>query len=206
MSILILVISCSCHITAQEVIFDIAKKYYRSDPFEKEFSKFLDHLMNDPTLTNKKTLKKTDSTLFFFEGSYTSHNPFLFTATHTKIILAEKEEAENDTSQYIYTTFLYQLVAYTTPGAEGIKNVQDEFDKFCRHYKKRFDGENYKELKTQEKQVGEIRDYTLGYAGFSPLTVAWAISKESNNNLFALTIRFRVFDNQAYLPIITNGF
>jgi hypothetical protein len=193
-------------IVAQETIFNIAKTYYRSDPFEKEFSSFLNHLMNDPTLINKTINKKTDSTLFFLEGIYTSHSPFFFKADHTKIILAEKEEVENDSLQYVNTTFYYQLIAYASPGEEGVRDVRETFEKFCRHYKKKFDGDNYKELKAEEKQVGEIRDYSLKYPGFYPLTVAWATANGQNDNIFALTIRFRVFENQAYLPIATNGF
>jgi hypothetical protein len=192
--------------SAQEIVFDIAKMYYRSNPFENEFSQFLNHLMNDPALLNKTIHKKTDSTLFFLEGNYTSHNPFFFKASHTKIILAEKEDATNDSLQYIQTTFIYQLIAYSSPGEEGIKDVREEFEKFCRHYKKKFEGENYKELKTGKEQAGEIRDYSLKYIGLYPLTVAWATSKEHNDNIFALTIRFRVFENQAYLPITTNDF
>jgi hypothetical protein len=208
LSILIFIIFCNCQTGAQEVIADIAKKYYRSNPFEIEFSKFLTHLMNDPTLINKTTLKKTDTSLFFFEGTYTSHNPFFFQTNRSKIILAEREEIETgtDSSQYLQTVFLYQLIAYAPPGEEGIKDVREQFDKFCRRYKKKFAGDNYKELKTEGKQVGEITDYSLEYPGFFPLAVAWATSKKNTDNIFALTIRFRVFNNQAYLPTAPDGF
>ncbi|MBK5271357.1 MAG: hypothetical protein JJE22_10120 [Bacteroidia bacterium] len=195
-----------CEISAQQIIADIARKYYRSNPFESEFSQFLVHLMNDPTLKDKSIHKRTDSTLFFMEGIYTDHNPFSFKGRETKIILAEKEEAENDSAGSLQITYLYQLVAYALPGEEGIKNIREEFDKFCRHYKRKFDGDNYKELKSAEKQVGEIRDYISGSTGFSPLSVAWATSNEQNNNLIAITIRFRVFDNRAYLPLIQDVF
>ena len=206
LSIFIIVIFICSKTLAQEAVFNIAKTYYRSDPFEKEFSAFLNRLMNDPTLINKTIHKKTDSTLFFLEGIYTSHSPFFFKANHTKIILAEKEEVENDSLQYVNTTFNYQLIGYASPGEEGIKDVREEFEKFCRRYKKKFDGDNYKELKAGEKQAGEIRNFSLKYPDFYPLTVAWATSKEHNDNIFALTIRFRVFENQAYLPIATYGF
>ena len=200
-------IICFCYQSyAQQAVYDIAKTYYRSTPFENEFGAFLNHLINDPTLINKTIIKKTDSTLFFLEGIYTSHSPFFFKANHTKIILAEKEEVENDSLSYVNTTFFYQLIAYASPGEEGKKDVREEFERFCRHYKKKFDGDNYKELKVEEKQAGEITDYALKYPGFYPLTVAWATSNGHNDNIFALTIRFRVFENQAYLPIAANGF
>src|SRR5437762_6030635 len=78
-----------CHqSSAQQIVYDIAKSYYRSNPFENEFSKFLNHLMNDPTLADKIIHKKTDSTLFFLKGVYSSHNPFFFKANKTEVILA----------------------------------------------------------------------------------------------------------------------
>jgi hypothetical protein len=205
LSILIFV-TYSYQSPAQQTLNHIAEIYYRSNPFEKEFSKFLNHLMNDPTLINKIIHKKTDSTLFFLEGIYTSHNPCFFKASQTKIILAEREEAESDSSKYLHTVFVYQLISYASPGDEGIKDVREEFEKFCRHYKKKFEGDHYKELKAEKKLTGEIRDYSLKYQGFFPLSVAWATSREHDVNIFALTIRFIVFDNQAYLPVTTDGF
>jgi len=192
--------------SAQQAIYDIAKNYYRSNPFENEFSKFLNHLMNDPTLADKIIYKKTDSTLFFLKGVYASHSPFFFKADKTEIILAEYEEADKDSSQFIHTVFVYQLISHAASGEEGIKNVKEEFEKLCRHYKKRFDENNYRELKAGEKQAGEIRNYSSNYPGFFPLTIAWATSKEHDDNIFALTIRFMVFENRAYLPITTDGF
>lgn len=207
---LLILISISlycCQATAQKIIADIAKKYYRSNPFENEFSKFLNHLINDPTLENKKINKKTDSTLFFMEGIYTSHDPFFFKPIRTKIILAEREDVEaEDTLQYIQTTFFYQLVAYASPGEAGLKDVKDEFEKIGRHYKKKFEGDNYKELKVKNTQTGEVRDYSLKYPGFFPFTVAWATSDNQKDNLIAITIRFRVFDNMAYVPMAENSF
>jgi hypothetical protein len=206
-SIIFFFIICLCYqSSAQQAVYNIAKTYYRSNPFENNFSKFLDYLMNDPTLVNKTIHKKTDSTLFFLEGTYATHNPVFFKASQTNIILAEREEVENDSSQYIHTFFVYQLISYASPGEEGIKDVREEYEKFCRHYKKKFEGDHYKELKAEEKQAGEITDYSLKYPRFFPLSVAWATSREHDANIFALTIRFMVFENQAYLPITPDDF
>jgi hypothetical protein len=199
----------SAQISAQQAIYDIAKNYYRANPFENKFNSFLNHLMNDPALLNKTIHKKTDTTLFFLEGTYSSHSPFFFKADKTKIILAENEEVknvENDSSLYLQTTFFYQIIAYAPAGEEGIKDVKEEFEKLCRRNNKKFDGNNYKELRTDEKQGGEIRNYSSDYPGFFPLTIAWATSKEHNDNILALTIRFMVFENQAYLPITADDF
>ncbi|MES1217509.1 MAG: hypothetical protein ABUT20_18515 [Bacteroidota bacterium] len=186
---------------SQQTFFQIAENYFRSNPFKTEFSTFLTHLMNDPAITNKTIDKKTDSTLFFFEGTYNSYNPFFFKAIRTKVILAEKEEPGDDTSQLVYTNYYYQLIGYAVTGDEGVTDIHEEFDKFCKRYKKKFDEEDYKEIKNQEKLIGEIRKYSLKYPGYFPLMVAWATSREKNDNIFALTVKFRVYNNIAYLPM-----
>jgi hypothetical protein len=190
----------------QETFIKISENYFRSSPFGREFSKFVGHLMNDPTLINKKINKKNDSTLFFFEGVYSSFNPFFFKAVNTKIILAEKEEIPDDTAKAVRTIYVYQLVAYAPAGEEGIKDIKEEYDRFCRRYKKGFGDSFYEELKANGKQSGEIRNFSFSNVGFYPLTAAWATSKDHNENIFAITIRFKVFDNIPYLSDTNNGY
>lgn len=191
---------------AQELFRKISENYYRSAPFNREFSQFLNHLMNDPSLANKTIHKKTDSTLFFLEADYASHNPFFFKTSRTKIILAEKDEVLKDSIEFMQTVYEYQLIGYAPPGEEGIRDVQQEFDKFCRKYRKGFDGDNYKEIKNEGIESGEIRDYSFTRLTFYPLTVAWATSRDHSQNIFALTIRFMVYNNRAFLPIPANRF
>ena len=59
----------------QKSIIQIAKNHFRSNPFDREFSQFLNHLMNDPTIGNKKILKRTDTSFFYFSGEYSDYNP-----------------------------------------------------------------------------------------------------------------------------------
>ncbi|HEX7902501.1 MAG TPA: hypothetical protein VF487_01385 [Chitinophagaceae bacterium] len=185
----------------------ISENYYRSVPFDREFSKFLNHLMNDPTIINKKVLKRTDSTLFYLKGSYTTHNPFFFKSIRTDVILAEREEiVEQDSIKFLHTVYAYQLIGYAPPGEEGMKEVKNEFEKFCRHYKKGYFDSKYHELNKDEKETGEVRDYSFKYLNFFPLTVAWATYSNHNNNLFTITIRFKVINNIAYLPESPDGF
>lgn len=203
--LLLLMAALSGH--SQSTYIKISENYYRSVPFNREFSKFLNHLLNDPTIVNKKILKRTDSTLFFLKGSYTTHNPFFFKPIRTEVILAEREEiVEQDSIKFLHTIYAYQLIGYAPPGEEGMKEVKDEFDKFCRHNKKGFFDSRYQELNKTNKEAGEIRDYSFKYLSFFPLTVAWATSSDYNNNLFAITIRFKVINNTAYLPESPDGF
>ena len=88
---------------AQQSLKKVSENYFRSPPFEREFNLVLKHLMNDPTLSNKNILKKTDSTLFFLEGDYSNHNPFFFKATRTRIICC------NGNDLVIYLPAIYHL-------------------------------------------------------------------------------------------------
>jgi hypothetical protein len=208
-SLLLLLLLFQLPVFAQQPLQKIAASYFRSTPFDKEFSKFLTHLMNDPTLVDKTINKKNDSTLFFFQGTYSSYNPFFFKPLKTKIILAEREELTNDSTSQLQTIYVYQLIGYAPAGQDGIDDVKEEFEKFCRRYKKSFWTSDYQELKEKEneQQSGEIRDFLpKKNISFYPLTVAWATSKTHNDNVFAITLRFKVFDNIAYLPQVPDDF
>src|SRR5829696_8649808 len=72
-----------------EGLIKISQSYFRSEPYRKDFSKFLQHLLNDPTIINKTIRKKTDSTLFLFKGEYKGHSPYGFVPDRTEIRLTE---------------------------------------------------------------------------------------------------------------------
>src|SRR5882724_2982668 len=90
----------------QSPVSKITHSYFRSDPFQNEFSAFLTHLLNDPTLTDKILKKRTDSSLFYFQGTYTTHNPFFFTPTKVQVIL--KQTPIKLDSLHIDTIYIYE--------------------------------------------------------------------------------------------------
>ena len=130
-------------VNGQQQLEKIAANYFRSTPFNKEFSQFLAHLMNDPTLIDKTIKKKTDSTLFYIQATYSSHNPFFFKGIKTKVILAEKEEMPADSTQEPQSVYIYQLIGYAPSGEDGIKDIKEEYKKIGRRYKKSFYAADY---------------------------------------------------------------
>lgn len=92
-------IGCS----AQHVLLQVAKLYFRANPFEQEISSFLHQLINDPSLTNTSIIKRTDTSLFYFRGEYKHHNPFFFKAKRTQVVFAEKEVVVNDSLNIVDT-------------------------------------------------------------------------------------------------------
>src|SRR5215467_986849 len=64
------------HYAGTNQLLKIVKNYFRSDPYQNKFGFFLNHLMNDPLLTNKTTRLRTDTNFFYFQGVYKSYSPF----------------------------------------------------------------------------------------------------------------------------------
>ena len=187
--------------SAQEVLMQVAKNYFRSNPFDREFSQFLSHIMNDPTLTNSTIKKRTDTTFFYLRGDYTHHNPFFFKAKRTSVVVGEKEIVLNESLGLLDTIITYQVAGYTTGGKEGEQDVKDEFERFDKKYLKKFIKNDYTELKVGNNVNGAIRNYYVRYSYLAPLSVAWQKITASNENVFVITLRFKVSENLATLPV-----
>ena len=182
----------------------IAHDYFRISPFNKDFSSFVSRLMNDPTLQQSNIQRKTDTSLFFLEGNYSTHKPFFFRPDKVKVILAERE-TEGDSLHPSEPFFLYQIVGYAPAGKEGKTDVQDEYEKLVRQYKRAFDMNHPRELKDGDTVTGEIRNFYFENVSFPVMTLAWS-TNGVNGNVLAITIRFFVYDNRAFLPIATYRF
>lgn len=186
-------------------IYSAVHTYFRHDPFEKPFAQFLSSLLNDPALTEKDIKKKTDSTLFFLQGTYRAYRPFFFPATHCRVVLAEQQEFTDSTETEAYTFFVYQLIGYAAPGDEGVRDVKEEFERLQRKWKKGLVDNGHRELKRGSETSGMIADYHYGYMLFNPVSIAWASSAGKKENIIALTVRFLLRENQAFLPITANS-
>jgi hypothetical protein len=189
----------------QGSVLQIAKNYFRSNPFNHEFDKFLDFLLNDPTLVSKTIQKRTDSNYFYLRGDYTTHNPFFFKPIRTQIILAETEIDLSDTTLHSSLMMIYQVAGYREAGKEGEAEVKAEFEKFDRKYSRKSRQDNYSELKTGNEITGILHNYFVFPNGFTPLTAAWKNNGKDEGNVFVITIRFLVSDNHASIPIPANS-
>lgn len=186
-------------IASDNPLYRIAKNYFRSNPYSVHFAAFLNHLMNDPTLSNKKTIKRTDTSLFLFKGQYNSHNPFGFKADRTEIRLSEQEVELGDSLIKTDTLFFYSLFGYRY-GKESIETVKEEFSKFDRKYGRNLYWENT-ELKKGDDIVGLRKDYYfLFISALSPISVSW-LKLDDYQSVFVLTFCMKVVENRATLPI-----
>ncbi|MEO7982735.1 MAG: hypothetical protein ABI688_01510 [Bacteroidota bacterium] len=188
-----------------QTLYKATQDYFRQNPFKTEFHQFINNLISDPALSEKEIKKKTDTTLFFLQGIYKSHSPFFFPVSRCKVVLAERQEFIDTVTNHVYTYFVYQMIGYAPPGKEGLKDVKEEFERLNRRLKKGLEIIDPKELKRGDAPSGAINNYTYRNLLFYPLTIAWATTAENTENIIALTIRFFMAKNTAYLPIPSNG-
>jgi hypothetical protein len=190
----------ACYISfGQSSAFKITKEYFRSDPFQKEFSSFLQHLFNDPSLTNKVLEKRTDTSLFYFQGTYTNHNPFFFKPKRIEVVLAQSV-VEQD-SLIIDTIYTYQLLAYNNDTKEEAQELKKEFEKIHRRYKNSFFKTTFSENPAGNKLKEASYNFFDPFNAVAPFSVSWFGPDENQEICLVLTIRMQAKNNKAILPI-----
>jgi hypothetical protein len=192
-------VTVSVHSEPYDALLKMVSEYFRSDPYKKEFSWFLNHLLNDPTLTAKTIEKRTDSNFFFFKGDYKTHSPYSFKADRTEIRLAETEFYLDDSLTVKDTMLVYQLLGYSYGGKTGMESVKKEFSKFSRRYGKHFLVQT-SDIHKASEIVGAQKDFFVPGLPNSPFTAVWAKLDELQN-VFIITIRLKVKEDNAQLPI-----
>ncbi|MGC4038858.1 MAG: hypothetical protein QM764_23070 [Chitinophagaceae bacterium] len=200
--LLVLIIMCctGSYCAAQRSILKIADNYFRYNPFNREFKSFLTHLINDTLLMNKQVIKRTDSTLFFFRGTYKKYNSFNLDPVRVEVRLAETEIELFRPVVTKDTILQYQIIIYTNHVNNGKNSVEKEFDHFRRKYTTDFSNVETKNVTTDNKSTGLINDYFIEMTTIPPVTVAY-INSDKNENVFAVTLRIIVRENRALIPM-----
>lgn len=186
---------------SQEPVGKITHNYFRSDPFSGEFSAFLKHLFNDPTLINTELKKRTDTSLFYFHGTYKSHNPFFFKPKRVEITLTEASLNLKKDSTKADTVYLYELKAFNDDTEEGIKEVKKEFERIHKRYKSDFYKNTLAEDTATQGKLWSIYNFFSPYHRLSPFGVSWINYPEKKEISLVITIRMDNHNNRAVLPI-----
>lgn len=184
---------------SQDAVRKVTKNYFRSDPFAGEFSSFLKHLINDPTIKEKEFFPRSDTGLFYLHGYYSTHNPFFFKPKKVEVVLAEVQMKYSD-SLPADTIMIYQLVAYSETSAEGIKDVKKEFEKMHRSIHKGFSNTNYHEQKSGEDVTAAWYNYFVMTHAVAPVTLLWGQTQGIEEAVLNITIRMKTSYNQATFP------
>ena len=97
------------------------------------------------------------------------------------------------------------FLVFNLSAQSDMDKIREEYEKLVRKYTRSFDMNHARELKDGETVNGEIRDFYFTNVSFPLVTLAWS-SNTTNGNVLAITIRFEVIENRAFLPIATNRF
>jgi hypothetical protein len=200
--LLILIVFVYSSSFSQEGLLQFTKSYFRSNPFVGEFSGFLNHLMNDPDLKEKKTFRRTDTSLFYFSGIYRNYNPFFFKPRQIMITL-EETPAQFSDSSYADTIFVYHLLAYADGTEKGQQDIKREFDKIHRQFNKKFSSSNFQDLQKDTSILGGAHNYFINYTDIAPVSVAWG--KVKDDFVLNLVLRLKTSNNRAALPATFNN-
>ena len=184
---------------SQETMSKIAKSYFRSDPFDGEFSSFMTHLLNDPAINSKIIEKRTDTSLFYFQGTYNTFNPFFFKPKRVQVVLTELPvDLDSLVRDTIYN---YQLFAYDDDSKQGVQELKKEFDKILRRYKGSFHTNQYSENQLPGKSKGATYNFFDVLHGIAPFAISWFGPNENKEMCLVLTIRLDTRYNRAILPV-----
>jgi hypothetical protein len=182
-------------------INNILDTYYPLNPFDYDFSFFLNKLRSDPKATDKLLKRRTDSTLFSFNGDYINFQQGETKFTNATIRLEEIELPISDASGNIDSLHLsdtliqYQVTCYCFGGKNGLGVAKKAFTNFNRDYKVGFTQGITKELKEKEIVTGEVINYFSYNLPVSPLTVAWNKLNE-DESIFVIMVRLKLKQNQ----------
>lgn len=181
---------------SQDAVQAISKNYFRVHPFDSKFSTFILNLQRDPWFSMKEFNRRTDSTFFYLTGDYKNFNPFRFTPTELKLIVAEEELAYSDSLKTLDTIVNLQLIGIIDTNTASSKLVEKEFKRFHQSQSKRFDDFTHKAIGGSIVS-GEISNYFIYPLSIAPVTIAWGLMPETKQYSFAITVRFKVTQNQA---------
>lgn len=195
----VLITCCSSFGQFTSPVFNITHDYFRSDPFQKEFSSFLSHLLNDPSISGKVLEKRTDTSLFYFQGLYKNHNPFFFKPKRTEVILTEMP-VELD-SLHTDTIYTYQLIAYTDNTKEGDKELKKEFEKIFKRFKGGFFKYTFTESPARDELNGATYNFFDRLCAVAPFALTWSGPDKNKEMYLILTVRMSTHNNITTLPV-----
>lgn len=182
---------------SQNPLQPMLKAYFRIHPFDMKFSTFILNLQKDPWFTIDEYSRRTDSTFFFLSGTYKNFNPFRYDPEQIKLMVVEQELIHTDSLHTHDTIVNIQLMAYTDTSSVNKNAAAKEFKHFHNTQTKNFYSTTYKNFDRNGATYMEMENYFVYPFSIPPVTVAWGPLIETHQNVFTITIRFKVNENLA---------
>ncbi|HEY1115052.1 MAG TPA: hypothetical protein VGE66_15890 [Chitinophagaceae bacterium] len=176
---------------------DLAAPYFKTHPYNKSFSVFLQDVLNDPDLQKKVVNRRTDSTFFFVSGTYQRYNPFVYRPTSVRLAIAESEFTDSDTSCYRDTVVYCQLLVTADSTEKARQFVQKEYSRLLRKASRFFTHKSYTMSRANRVAEGEVTDSFISPFAVSPLTIGWGREAATRAYIFSVTLLLKVNGNWA---------
>ncbi|RYY52910.1 MAG: hypothetical protein EOO09_19880 [Chitinophagaceae bacterium] len=183
----------------QDPVYRFTKSWYRSNPFISSYGAFVEHVLQDPDLINQRKQLRTDSTLFVFNATFASYNPFSFKPSRVDVALVEQNAQLYEDRPEGDTIMLYVLMAFADSTPRGADRLKKEYDRITRKSDRMFS--DYKqEAIDQGKVTGVSRNYFVDYAQMAPVTIEF-VTGLAPTPILRITVRIRSRGNEAVLPM-----
>lgn len=184
------------------VLQDLAAPYFKTHPYNKSFSVFLQDVLNDPDLQDKVVSRRTDSSFFFLSGTYQRYNPFVYRPTSVKLVIAESEFTDSDTSHYRDTVVYCQLIVKADSTEKARQLVTKEYSRLLRKASRSFTHKSYTISQVNRVTEGEVTNSFISPFAVSPLTIGWGREAATRTYTFSVTLLLKVNGNWAEMVIL----
>jgi hypothetical protein len=173
------------------------KEYYRVNPFQGNFSSFIEALSTDPSLLKKEIYRQTDTTGYFVKGEYDVFNPYSINANKVDMLFYESSYKAN--SRVIFNFYTYQLTTYFPDTELARRAVVKDYRKLVKKVRKDLYDTRKQSLKGYNNiEDGEITTFNDNSSPIDPVTVSWQTLAKTKQLGLTIILRIEQVKNYAY--------
>lgn len=190
---------------AQSNFTHTVKEYYRVNPFQGNFSSFVQALTTDSSLLKKEIYRQTDTTGYFVKGEYNIFNPYSINAN--KVDMLFYENVYKSQSRVLFTFYTYQLTAYFPDTELGRQAVVKDYKKLVKKIRKDLYDTQRQSLKGYNNiEDGEITTFNDSGSPLEPVIVSWQTLAKTKQLGLTIILRLEQVNNHAYPVNYKNRF
>lgn len=184
-------------IQAQSNFARTIKEYYRVNPFQGNFSSFVEALTTDPSLLKKEIYRQTDTTGYFVKGEYDVFNPYSINAN--KVDMLFYENVYKSKSRVLFNFYTYQLTAYFPDTELARRAVAKDYKKLVKRIRKDMYNTQKQSLKGYNNiEDGEITSFNDSGSPLEPVIVSWQTLEKTKQLGLTIIVRLEQVKNYAY--------
>ncbi|WP_114792063.1 hypothetical protein U0035_09430 [Niabella yanshanensis] len=184
-------------IQAQSNFTRTVKEYYRVNPFQGNFSSFVEALTTDPSLLKKEIYRQTDTTGYFVKGEYDVFNPYSINAN--KVDMLFYENVYKSKNRVLFSFYTYQLTTYFPDTELARRAVAKDYKKLVKKIRKDMYDTQRQSLKGYNNiEDGEITTFNDSGSTLEPVVVSWQTLAKTKQLGLTIILRLEQDNNYAY--------